>query len=141
MCPPSSGWARLARTTIASAFQRTIDDALLEFEVARELRLLGELDRVLVRRVEHGGQRHAPHAGVIEKLSQEKSRALPALGRYQRVEGLQPFAGFGRVGVGRVDAPEGRRNDVGYNGHAGMVIFTRAGASRRFRHYMKVAVI
>jgi hypothetical protein len=88
-------------------------DALLELEVARELRLLGELDRVLVRRVEHGGQRHAPDAGVIEKLAQEKRRSLPPLGRYQGVEGLQPLAGFGRVGVGRVDAPEGRGTDIG----------------------------
>ena len=91
-------------------------DALLELEVAGKRRLVGKRDRVLVRRVEHRRQRHAPRARMVEQLAQQESRALAALGLHQRVEGVEPFARLGRVGVRRVDAPE-----CGQVGHRGIV--------------------
>ncbi len=91
-------------------------DALLELEVAGKRRLVGQRNRVLVGRVEHRRQRHAPRARMVEQLAQQESRALAALGFDQRVEGVEPFARLDRVGVRRVDAPE-----CGEVGHRGIV--------------------
>ncbi len=97
-------------------------EAALHFEVARELRLLGERHRILVRRVEHRRQRHAPRAGVVEKLAQQEGGALAAFGFHQDVEGLEPLPGLHRVGVRWIHAPEGGGDDVGEVGHPIMVI-------------------
>ena len=123
MWPPSSGCARLARTTMASAFQRTIAERRLSSS-----RLPGNCGwsasatEFLYGRVEHRRQRHAARARVVEQLAQQEGGALAALGCDQGVEGLQPLAGFDRVGVRRIDPPEGGGNDVGEVGHPSMVI-------------------
>jgi hypothetical protein len=54
--------------------------ALLELEVARELRLLREIDRVSVGRVQHRRQRHAARPRMIQKLAEKKGGALAPLG-------------------------------------------------------------
>jgi hypothetical protein len=96
-------------------------DPALELQVAGELRLVRERDRILVRRVEHRRQRHAPRARVVEQLAQEKRGALAAFRLDQGVERLEPFPGFGGVGVRGVYPPERRGNDVGEISHPGMV--------------------
>jgi hypothetical protein len=97
-------------------------EAALELEASRELRLLGEGDRILVRRVQHRRQRHAARASVIEELSKEERGALAALGLDQNVESFEPLARFHGIGVGRIHPPEGGRDDIGEVGHSGMVI-------------------
>ena len=93
----------------------------LELEVARELRLVGEGDGILVRGIQHRRQRHAPHAGVVEELAQEEGRALAALGLHQRIEGFQPLARLRGIGVRRIHPPEGGSDDVRKVGHGGML--------------------
>jgi hypothetical protein len=95
--------------------------AALQLEVTRVLRLVGERDRILVGRVQHRRQRHAAHARVVEELAQQERGALAALGAHQRVEGFQPFARLGGIGVGRVDAPESRSYKIRQVGHGRMV--------------------
>ena len=97
-------------------------EAALHFEIARELRLLRERDRILVRRVQHRRQRHAARAGVVEQLAQQEGGALAAFGFHQNVEGLEPLPGLHRVGVRWIHAPEGGGDDVGEVGHPIMVI-------------------
>ena len=100
-------------------------NALLQLQVARKLGLLRKLDRVLVGRVQHRRQRHAPHTRMVEELAQQEGGALASLGGDQCIEGLQPFARFDGVRVGRIDAPERGGNDVGKIGHSGMVACNR----------------
>ena len=81
-------------------------DALFDFEVARELRLLVERDGVLVGGVENRRQAHALFARVVEQAAQYKGGAVAPLGCYQCVEGIQPFACLSVVGVLGQHAPE-----------------------------------
>ena len=96
-------------------------DAALELGVAGELRLLGERDRVLVGRVQHRRQRHAARPGVVEELPQQERGTLAAFGLHQRVEGVEPLAGFLGIRVRRIHAPESGSDDVGEVGHGGML--------------------
>ena len=100
-------------------------EAAFQLEVAGKLRLVGERDRVLVRRVEDRRQRHAPHARMVQQLAQQEGGALAAFGAHQRVEGLQPLARLGRIGVRRIDAPESGGDEIGQIGHSGMVFPSR----------------
>jgi hypothetical protein len=96
-------------------------DALLELQVARKLRLLRERDGVLVGRIEDRRQRHASGACVVQEPAQEEGGALSSFRSHQGIEGFQPFARLDRIGVGRIDAPEGGGNDIGEIGHFRMV--------------------
>jgi len=96
-------------------------NAGLDLQVPRELRLLGERDRVLVRRIEDRRQRHAPRARVVEELAQQEGGALAPFRLDQRVEGVQPLPGLGGIGVRRVHPPESGSYDVGQVGHPAMV--------------------
>src|SRR3954464_12651311 len=51
-------------------------NALLQLKVSGKLRLLRELDRVLVGRVQHRRQRHATHPGMVEELAQQEGGTL-----------------------------------------------------------------
>jgi hypothetical protein len=43
----------------------------------------------------------------IEQLAQQVGRAFAAAGLDQRIEGVEPFAGFDGIGIGGHHAPEG----------------------------------
>ena len=108
----------MARTTIASAFQRTSAES--RDSISRLPWYGGCSSRPMVftyGRREHARQRHAAHAGVLQQAAQQEGGAAAALGGDDRVERVDPLAGLERVGVGEV----GRPGDVRFHGLEGLV--------------------
>ena len=97
-------------------------EALLHFQAARELWLIGERDRVAVGRVEHRWHAHALRPRAVEQLAQDEGGTLGALRGDQRVERVDPLAGLGGVDVRRDHAPvagEGGVCEIGQRGTSG----------------------
>ena len=90
----------LARSTIAIAFQRTIERSRRSTSRSPgERRLVLRRDRVHVRRGEPGLDRRSEFARAIDDRPDEFLGAFGALLAHDGVEGLQPLTGFLRVEV------------------------------------------
>ena len=85
----------------------------LDLKIAGELGLIGKRDGVAIRRTEKGRQRNAPRTGMIEQPAQKEMCALRAFRLQHRIERLQPFAGFDRIGVLGQHAPVPGKNQLG----------------------------
>ncbi len=115
-------------------------NAALELEIARELRLVGERDGILIGRVQDRRKRHTACPRVVQEPPQQEGRALTALGLHQRIERVEPFPRLHGVRVGRVHAPEGGTDDgreVGHAAHVSPAAACRASLApmeRRPRH-------
>ena len=94
-------------------------EPLLDLEIARELRLVLERDRVLVRGVEDRRQLDALRPRAVEQALEQERRAVGPLGLDERVERLEPLARLDRIEVGRRDSPERPRRDFVELGHRG----------------------
>src|SRR5450755_2186308 len=95
MWPPSSEDSLLARTTIAIAFQRTI-----ERRRAGDLGLLLGRDRVDVGRVEGGDRAGAGGLSPLDDARENVPRALRPVVGHDRIERLEPFARLDGVDIG-----------------------------------------
>ena len=105
-------------------------DARFNFRITGELRLIGERNRVCIRRVQDRRHRHAHHACVIEQLPQDESCALGAFVLDDGVEGIQPFLGLDGIEVLGEYAPQAGNADVGKIGHWFQLLAIRRGLER-----------
>ena len=100
MWPPSSPYAALARTTIASAFQRMIDVMRSSMrEVARIRRLLLERNRVLVGRVRRHVGDDAEVLRLLLELLEQVQRRAPCRRRARPRRAPRAIRGSRRIGV------------------------------------------
>ena len=91
----------LARTTIASAFQRMIDvRRLLDREVAGVARLLLQRDRVSIGRERRRVQQNAELLRTPIERSQDVSHALGTGAVVERSKRGEPIGGFDRILIG-----------------------------------------
>ena len=74
-------------------------EPLLQGQVAGERRLLGERDRVHVRRDQRRLPVDAAAARVGEQRIEQEAGARRAVGGGERIERLAPFGGLGRIGI------------------------------------------
>jgi hypothetical protein len=92
-------------------------EPVLGLQVAGKRRLVGEPDRVAVRRVENRRHAHALRARPVEQPAQQERRALGAFVLDERVERVEPLARLGRVDVRRGHAPVAGERGMGEIGH------------------------
>ena len=139
MWPPSSAEpplsARLARITIASAFQRI--SAARRCSIARSPGNGGCSSSAIVLTygvISDGCQCTPRRRACGEQGVEQVARARRSVGGGQRVERFAPFGGLGRIGIGAA-AGENRADVAGERkiGHA-TILRRREGSGRVARH-------
>ena len=80
-------------------------EPLLHFQVPRELRLVGQCDRVAVGRVQHWRHAHPLRPRAVQQLAQDEGGTLRPFRFDEGVERVQPLTGLGGVDVRRDHAP------------------------------------